>query len=631
MHPLRSRKFEGELLFFLQMANSGTGAGEASANPDNKKHSSLPPGSSMQKDKITAASVMGALLGQRLIDAGLIGEEQLGIALDKARTHGGFLGDTLVQLGFATSERVGRLLSQIINVPYVDLSVYAIDPEAVAMINESYARQNRVLPISKRPGQLIVAMTDPLNVSILDDLHLMTGLRIVPTLSLEVDIQGAFARAYDSRSSAEMVLREIEANAVEMEISTDELVTMAEDAPIVRLVNSVISGGVSAKASDIHIEPQRENVRVRYRVDGVLYEQMTVPSAHHPAVVSRIKIMSGLNIAERRRPQDGRLIFSENGPRYEMRVSTLPSIYGEKVVLRILDQTGIIVALDRLGFLPEQMENFEAFIRRPHGMILVTGPTGAGKSTTLYVGLNTINDSERNIVTIEDPVEYQLPGITQVSVNHRIDLTFATGLRSIVRQDPDVIMVGEIRDRETAEIAVQAALTGHLVFSTLHTNDAPGAIIRLENMGIEPFLISSSVLGVIGQRLLRLNCTHCLVDDAPNEGLIQLLEIRPDQLSRASLKRSKGCSRCSNRGYKGRIAAFEVMPMDSRLRRLVLTNADGTIIKRAAIESGMRTIRQSGVEHALSGLTTLQEVARTLISDTDKEEEVSVHEILSAA
>jgi type IV pilus assembly protein PilB len=451
---------------------------------------------------------------------------------------------------------------------------------------------------------------------VVDDLRLMTGLKIVPMIALTGDILDAYNRSYTVRRQAENLLSEMQKDEpTEQELSVDQLVDLAEDAPIIRLVNSVILGGINANASDIHIEPQERNVRVRYRMDGVLYEQMHLPSQHHPAVVSRLKIMARLNIAERRRPQDGRVVFNADGVDFDLRLSTMPTIYGEKVVLRVLDKAGISVPLEALGFFPEQRAIYEGFIRRPHGMILVTGPTGSGKSTTLYASLNKINDVSRNIITVEDPVEYNLEGISQMQANPKIGLTFATGLRTIVRQDPDVIMVGEIRDTETAEIAVQAALTGHLVFSTLHTNDAPGAVIRLQNMGIEGFLITSSLLGVIGQRLMRKVCTHCAQPETPDEAMLRSLGIDPALARNGNFRRGRGCPKCSGRGYRGRTAAYEVMRMTDRMREAVLRNQGGSALKEIAIADGMMTMREAGVRKALEGETTLDEVCRVLLTD----------------
>jgi type IV pilus assembly protein PilB len=557
-------------------------------------------------------------MGQKLIEAGLINEEQLEMALERKRETGAFLGEVMMEMGLVTARIVGKVLEELISVPYVDLSEVPIDQQVLGLVSEQYQRRHRLIPFKVEGNRLYVAMSDPLNVMIIDDLNMMTGLKIVPILALTSELNDAFNRAYTVKNAAESVLREIEnaeQQTAEPDLSVDQLVDLAEDAPIIRLVNSIIAGGVNGSASDIHIEPQEKTVRVRYRMDGLLYEQMHIPTHHHAAVVSRLKIMSHLNIAERRRPQDGRIVFNSEGLNFDLRVSTMPTVFGEKIVMRILDKSGISVPLERLGFFPEQLGLWNQFLNRPHGIILVTGPTGSGKSTTLYASLNKINDVSRNIITVEDPVEYQLPGISQMQANPKIGLTFAVGLKTIVRQDPDVIMVGEIRDTETAEISVQAALTGHLVFSTLHTNDAPGALIRLNNMGVEPFLITSAVIGVVGQRLLRKICVACAEPVDPDPGLLYTLGITPEQAQRGNFRQGRGCPKCGGRGYKGRAAAYEVMRMSDRMRDAVLTNAGGATLKEIAKQDGMTTMRESGVRKVLEGDTTLEEVARVLMSE----------------
>jgi len=573
-----------------------------------------------------AAAMMGQL-GQRLVQAGHISEAQLEAALERKKETGGFLGEVLIEMGAVSAKVVGAALEETINVPYVDLSETQIDLLALELVSEQYQRRHRVLPFKQESRRLYVAMADPLNVMVIDDLHLMTGMKVVPMLALNTEIQDAFNRVYSVKNAAESVLKEIEdadPTAAEPEMSVDQLVDLAEDAPIIRLTNSIIAGAVNANASDIHIEPQEKSVRVRYRMDGILYEQMTIPAHHHPAVVSRIKIMSHLNIAERRRPQDGRIVFNSEGIDFDLRVSTMPTIYGEKVVMRVLDKSGIAVPLDRLGFFPDQQALWESFIRRPHGIILVTGPTGSGKSTTLYASLNKINDVSINIITVEDPVEYNLPGISQMQANPKIGLTFATGLRTIVRQDPDVIMVGEIRDTETAEIAVQAALTGHLVFSTLHTNDAPGALVRLQNMGVEPFLITSAVLGAAGQRLLRKICSNCSEPDSPDPALLRALGFREDQIAHGQFRRGRGCPKCAGRGYRGRTAAYEVMRMSDGLRDGVLRNAGGTFLKEQAVRDGMVTMREAGIRKVVEGETTVEEICRVLMTEETGEAPIAL-------
>jgi type IV pilus assembly protein PilB len=557
-------------------------------------------------------------IGQRLLAAGAITQQQLASALERKRVTGGFLGEVMIEMGIITAKKIGQVLEEATGVPYVDLAEVLVEPRALELVSEQYQRRHRVLPFKFEGRKLHVAMSDPLNVMIIDDLRLMTGMQIVPMLSLQSEITDAFGRAYSARSAAESVLKEIE-NAEQtkedQELSIDQLVDLAEDAPIIRLVNSIIAGAVNGNASDIHIEPQEKAVRVRYRVDGILYEQMTLPSHHHAAVASRIKIMSHLNIAERRRPQDGRIVFSSDGLSFDLRVSTMPTIFGEKIVMRVLDKSGITVPLEKLGFFPEQLEIWNQFLNRPHGIILVTGPTGSGKSTTLYASLNKINDVQRNIITVEDPVEYNLPGISQMQANAKIGLTFAAGLRTIVRQDPDVIMVGEIRDTETAEISVQAALTGHLVFSTLHTNDAPGALIRLQNMGVEGFLITSAVLGIVGQRLLRKVCSGCGEKDEPDPALLRTLRLTPQQIANANFRKGRGCPKCGGRGYKGRSAAYEVMRMTDRMRDAVLQSVGAGKLKDIAIAEGMTTMRESGIRKALEGETSVEEVCRLLLTE----------------
>ncbi len=560
-------------------------------------------------------------IGQQLLAAGLITQEQLDDALAHQVETGGFLGDALVKLGYVRAQLVGEMLSATVGVPYVDLGSMELDPHAFDFIPEEYQRQNGLLPYKFDGEALYVAMSDPLNVVVVDNLRHITGHKIITTLALFEGIQDAFNRAFSLKSAAETVLKEIEEshlNDIEADISTDQLIGMAEDAPIVRLVNSIIAGAVNSKASDIHIEPQEKNVRVRYRIDGILYEQMTFAPQYHAAVVSRIKVISHLNISERRRPQDGRITFSSDGVHFDLRISTMHMVNGEKVVMRVLDKSTIRVPLERLGFQEDQLTVWNGFLMRPHGMVLVTGPTGSGKSTTLYASLNRINDIGRNIITIEDPVEYNLAGINQSQVNSKIGVNFATGLRAIVRQDPDVIMVGEIRDFETADISVQSALTGHLVFSTLHTNDAPGALIRLENMGVEKYLIASSVIGVIGQRLLRRICPECAEKDSPDADLLAVMGISAKQAAKANFRRGQGCSHCSGRGFSGRTAAYEVMPMTPRLRKGLREGADGTSLKELALADGMVTMQEMGIRKALAGETTLEEVCRVL---TDEEQQ----------
>jgi len=554
-------------------------------------------------------------LGQCLLDSGLISEDQLQAALERQRQTGELLGETLLQMGLLDSKAIGRTLAETLGVSYVDLTETTIDLQVLELIPEHFQRRHRVLPYKIEENRLYVAMRDPLDVMVIDDLHLMSGMKIVPQLALESEIQEVFNRVYSVQSIAESVLKEFEDSeeVAEPELSVDEMVDMARDAPVIRLVNSIIAGGIRAGASDIHIEPQAQGVRVRYRLDGILHEQMTYPLNYHAAVVSRIKILSHLNIAERRRPQDGRLSYKEEaGKEYDIRVSIMRMAYGEKVVMRLLAKSAITVTLEQLGFFPEQQAIFTQLLSRPYGMILVTGPTGSGKSTTLYAALSRINDAGRNISTLEDPVEYDIAGVNQAQVHPKIGVTFAAGLRTLLRQDPDVIMVGEIRDAETAEIAVQAALTGHLVLSTIHTNDAPGALVRLHNMGTEPFLITSAVLGAVGQRLLRKICAHCSEPTVPDPAFLRALGISKATASAANLRQGRGCHACGGHGYRGRTAVYEIMLLSDRLREATLRGAGGTALKEIAMAEGMMTMRESGLRKALAGETTLEEVHRVL-------------------
>ncbi len=558
-------------------------------------------------------------LGDQLVADGILTPEQLQKALERQRQTGAFIGEVVVSLGFAPAATIGHYLQAITGFPFIELADCAIDMELARAIPQHLARRKMLLPFARQDDTIHVAMVDPLDLASVDDLRTRLGRRIVPFLGFQADLLQAINRIYDMdmRQMAQSVLDEIEDEArPEADLSADELVGLAEGAPIVRLVYSIIHSAVANGASDIHIEPQEHQVRVRFRQDGVLYDQMTFPRNHLAAVVSRIKVMSHLNISERRRPQDGRCIFKEeNGREYDLRISVLPLIYGEKVVMRVLEKTSSFGNIDALGFFPEQKEMFERFVRRPHGVVLVTGPTGSGKSTSLYAALTLINDSTRNINTVEDPVEYHLAGVNQMQVRTQIGLTFAAGLRSLVRQDPDVIMVGEIRDPETAEIAVQAALTGHLVLSTLHTNDAPGALVRLQNMGVEPFLISSALIGVIGQRLIRTICPYCKEMEQVPGVVGEAFGLKVEEGQEFTLATGRGCPKCGGRGMKGRTGVYEIMPMSDPLRKMVLQNAPGPMLRDQAISEGMMTMRDCALRKMLAGLTTADEVTRVLFSD----------------
>ncbi|NIM05336.1 MAG: type II secretion system protein GspE [Armatimonadetes bacterium] len=557
-------------------------------------------------------------LGQSLLLKSLITERQLEEALTAQRRTNSFLGETLVSLGYIQPKDLGPMLARALGVSFVNPRECDVPHDVFDLVPQSFIRQHMVMPLKVEEDRLFAAMVDPLNLSVLDDLKIITGLPVVPMLSMERDLLAAINQHFDSRVDAEKAIRDIDATRAEnggpvAEPSTEELWTLAADAPVVRLVNSVLQGAFNAGASDIHLEPQKDKMRVRYRLDGLLYDQMTIPRSHQAAVISRVKIMARLNIAERRLPQDGRIPMVHHGKEYDLRISSMPSVFGEKVVIRVLEKSSMRFSFEQLGCLPEQQNSFEWLLARPYGMILVTGPTGSGKSTTLYAALASINEPTKNILTIEDPVEYQLPGITQTEVNTKVGVTFARGLRTMVRQDPDVIMVGEIRDVETAEIAVQAALTGHLVFSTLHTNDAAGALVRLANMGVEPFLISSSVIGVVGQRLVREICPNCKEYYAPSPEVLSQMKSNGKSLPRSTqLARGVGCRECNQIGYRGRSGVFEVMRMSEALRELVLQRQSASAIREKARQEGMQTMKESALEKVLMGTTSAEEIMRVI-------------------
>jgi len=556
-------------------------------------------------------------IGEELIQQEVISEKELEEALAVQQRSGGFLGEIIINLGFSGPKEVGEALAKRLGVPYADLSEENVDPNVSQLVPEHMVRQQLVFPLKIEGDTIHAAMADPLNLAAIDDLRALTGKRVTPLLAMEHDLLNVINRHFDIRRHSEQAIKDIESDqaivAEELEEpSADQLLSMAGDAPVVRLVNSVMFGALSHSVSDIHLEPQSDAMRVRYRRDGLLYDHMTIPRNHQAAVVSRVKIMARMNIAERRKSQDGRIQLNSRGKQYDLRISTMPTIFGEKVVMRVLDKSTMQVPFERLGFLPEEEEIFNWLIKRPYGLILVTGPTGSGKSTSLYAALSKINHPTQNIMTIEDPVEYQLPGVNQTAVNPKAGVTFASGLRSMVRQDPDIIMVGEIRDLETAEIAVQAALTGHLVFSTLHTNDAPSALVRLMDMGVEPFLISSAVIGVIAQRLVRMVCDRCQEQYEPDPGLLTEIGIDTNGKPIPKLWRGAGCRHCNSTGYSGRSAVFEVLKMDESLRALVLKRSAATVLREQAIAQGMRTMQDTAARKVLDGLSTPEEVLRVV-------------------
>ncbi|MDN5331989.1 MAG: type pilus assembly protein PilB [Tepidanaerobacteraceae bacterium] len=555
-------------------------------------------------------------LGDLLVESGMITPEQLEKALNEQRRTGERLGKILTRLGYVREKDILEVLEFQLGIPKVVLEDYQLDPEVVRTIPEALARRYMAVPIRKDGNRLLVAMADPLNLNAIDDLRLASGMEIVPAIASEKEIEAALGRFFEPRIDEDAIsaLEEIKVDVAASwdTYDLDEPAAGGIDrAPVVQLVNQLITKAVRSKASDIHIEPQESHIAIRYRIDGLLREVLRLPPGVLNSLVSRIKIMAGMDIAEKRLPQDGRFQITLERRSVDLRVSTMPTVYGEKIVLRILDKANMLLNLDKLGFLPETLEQYESLIRSSYGMILITGPTGSGKTTTLYATLNALNTPEKNIITIEDPVEYLLPGINQVRVNPKAGLDFARGLRAILRQDPDIIMVGEIRDRETADIAVRAATTGHLVFSTLHTNDAAGAVTRLLDMGIEPFLVNSSLLGVVAQRLVRLVCPQCREPHEPKPGDIEY-EFTDEE--RKIFYRGKGCRQCNYTGYQGRTAIHEILVMTDDIRHLVSQKVHVSKIREAAIAGGMVTLRDDGLSKAAKGLTTVQEVLRVTIS-----------------
>jgi len=562
-------------------------------------------------------------LGEELVKNALISPEQLLEAQEAQKANGSRLGTQLVKLGYMTEKQLVEFLSQQYGVPPILLNEVSPEPDVVKLIPLGVVQKYMAIPFERNGSVLKVAMTDPTNIFAIDDLKFLTGYSIEVYVTSEESLKWAIDHFYDQSATLDDALNEIEGEKGEVEIadtsdevSVGDLEKEADQAPVIKLVNLILVDAIKKGASDIHIEPYEKFLRIRYRLDGILYEVMKPPLRLKNAIVSRLKIMSKLDIAERRLPQDGRIKLKiQGGKEVEFRVSVLPTLFGEKVVLRLLDKSNLQLDMTKLGFEEEALKKFKEAIYKPWGMVLVTGPTGSGKTTTLYSALSELNKTECNISTAEDPVEFDLPGINQVHMHEEIGLTFASALRSFLRQDPDIIMVGEIRDFETAEIAIKAALTGHLVLSTIHTNDAPSTINRLLNMGIEPFLVASSVNLIVAQRLARKICPKCKVeDDIPKETLIQM-GMDSDEASRTVCYRGKGCPDCGNTGYKGRIALYEVMPVNDSIKELILMGASASEIKKEAIKCGMKTLRQSGLTKISEAVTTVSEVMRTTIAD----------------
>ncbi len=570
---------------------------------------------------------MAVKLGEMILRAGLIEAEQLQEALESQKGSGDKLGFTLVNLGYVKEEEITQLLSEQYGVPSINLRHFEIDETVINLIPSEVSQKYLVIPVNRTGSTLTIAMADPTNVLAMDDIKFMTGYNIEPVVSSEIAIREALETYYGSTHALELKkvmdeMAEAEAEALEVLEEEDELDTPAleaatEEAPVVKLVNIILTDSIKKSASDIHIEPYEKDFRVRFRIDGVLYEIMHPPLKLKDAITSRIKIMAKMDISEKRLPQDGRIKIKIKigGKAREMdyRVSCLPTLFGEKIVLRLLDKENLVLDMTRLGFEKESLDRFERQIFKPYGMVLVTGPTGSGKTNTLYSSMSRVNTPETNIMTAEDPVEFNLHGINQVQMKEQIGLNFAAALRSFLRQDPNIVLVGEIRDFETAEIAVKAALTGHLVLSTLHTNDAPSTINRLMNMGIEPFLVSTSVNLICAQRLVRRICKECKENlPMPRQALLDV-GFAENEVDALRLMKGVGCSNCNNTGYRGRVGLFEVMEISEEVRELILSGASAMELRRQAIEEGMITLRGSGLEKIRQGQTTVEEVVRETI------------------
>ncbi len=544
-------------------------------------------------------------LGDILVQNGVITEAQLMQALALQKDSGQKLGAVLITQDWITEEQLFEVLEQQYDIPYLDINTIYIDPKVPKLISESLARKHSLIPIALEKNVLKVAMSDPLDIIALDDIRIITGLEIQQVISSSLDIAKAINRFYDTSETAAKAVEDYKSQAGVLEEINEEEDADVTNAPMVRLVNSIISQAVRSKASDIHIEPFERNVRIRFRVDGDLREVMTPEKSTHGALVTRIKIMGKMNISERRLPQDGRVETTIEGIPIDMRISVLPTVYGEKVVIRLLDRSSLVVKKDDLGFTAHNLKLVEKIMKVPEGIVLVTGPTGSGKTTTLYSFLKELNKVSKNIITVEDPVEYRLEGINQVQVNNKAGLTFAEGLRSILRQDPDIVMVGEIRDVETAEIAVRAAITGHVVLSTIHTNDTISTVTRLSDMGIPEYLIASSVVGVVAQRLVKKICLKCKTAYTPSAEEQAMLGN-----SVRHLYKGTGCNACNQTGYSGRTAIHEVLVMDRVIKTMVTRNQDAETLLKQAKESGLVTLQETCRELVASGVTTIDEMIR---------------------
>jgi type IV pilus assembly protein PilB len=584
----------------------------------NAKKGDVPFMQTAREENVEQRKLSGKRTGEILVDLGILQPEQVNAALAEQLVSQLRIGEILLAKGWVTKAQLMEALGLRLGVKYLDLAVTRVDPGTADLISEKDARRYAAVPVSfVDEHTLLVAMADPSNIVAIDDLRILTGFDIEPAIASAEDINTVLSNLRRDEGIAEDM--DTRAGPAEEEASASELRDIREQvdaAPVVKLVNGIIARAVDESASDIHFEPQAKDLLIRFRHDGVLHEIMTIPKRLQAGVLSRLKIMADLDIAERRVPQDGRIGLVVGGRPIDMRVASLPTVYGEKIVIRLLDRSNVMLRLEDLGFSEQALSRFTRSFLKPYGAVLVTGPTGSGKSTTLYATLNILNTTEKNIITVEDPVEYRLGGINQVQINPKAGLTFASGLRSILRCDPDIIMIGEIRDRETAQIAVESALTGHLVLSTLHTNNAPGALSRLTEMGVEPFLTASAVDCVIAQRLVRKLCSYCKESYPTTREMLERLDF-PEKVVEGwkdiELQRAVGCPRCNNTGYKGRMGIYEIMPVTEAIERLIVERKSADEIMRVAAAEGMVSLRQDGLERVLQGMTSIEEISRVIV------------------
>ncbi len=561
-------------------------------------------------------------IGELLLREKKVSPQQLAQAQEEAKRTGKRLGVALTKLGYLKDQELTQIVAQQYSLPAINLAEIDIDPAILKLIPKEICAKHQVIPVQRKGATLIVAMADPANIYAIDELKFLTQYNIEPVVASDQQIEDAMSRYYDKGPDLDAMIGEFDVDNVDFAATGDDTVNVVDlenqagEAPVVKLCNAVLLSAIKKRASDIHVEPYEKTFRVRFRIDGILQEEMRPPLKLRNAIISRLKIMASLDIAERRLPQDGRIKLKIGANReMDFRVSVLPTLFGEKIVMRLLDKSSLQLDMTKLGFEQKPLDDFKRAIKMPYGMVLVTGPTGSGKTTTLYSALSELNTTERNISTAEDPVEFNLPGINQVQMHEDIGLNFATALRSFLRQDPNIIMVGEIRDFETAEIAVKAALTGHLVLSTLHTNDAPSTVSRLLNMGVEPFLVTASVNLVLAQRLARKICNDCKVPAEKHPEALARMGFTPEQIDQAKIMHGAGCGTCNSTGYKGRIALYEVMPFVDALKELVLQGASGTELKAEMIRQGFKSLRMSGITKIMEGVTTPEEVLRTTVDD----------------